>query len=74
MRGQATTLVNEVDQKRVKQVDRSAFVTLLNRVTTISGALKEVDSQIEQGLTAGHAHAEFESVLEYKIKIVESLS
>lgn len=56
------------------QVYRSAFVTLLNQVTRISGALKEVDSQIEQVLTAGHAEAEFESVLDYKKKIVESLS
>lgn len=43
-------------------------------MTRISGAVKEVDSQIEQVLTAGHAEAEFESVLEYKMKIVESLS
>lgn len=33
-----------------------------------------MDSQIEQVLTAGPAEAEFESVLEYKMKIVESLS
>lgn len=43
-------------------------------MTRISGAVKEVDSQIEQVLTAGHAEAELESVLEYKMKIVESLS
>lgn len=55
-------------------VDRSAFLTLLNEVTRISGAVTEVDSQIEQVLTAGHAEAEFESVLEYNMKIVESLS
>lgn len=33
-----------------------------------------MDSQIGQVFTPGHAEAEFESVLEYKMKIVESLS
>lgn len=74
LRGQATTLMNEVDQKIVTQVDRSVLVTLRNQVTKISEALKQVDSQMEQVLTVENAEGEFERVVEYEMEIEETIS